>query len=365
MARRSDPRITRYTAKGRDKWRVTADAGADPADGRRRQVKRSFATRTDAEAFLRDLDAAAASGTFVARDKQTFQQVADAWIDAKRATVRPKTVYDYESGLKPYLEALGETPIQSIRFEHLEGVMLAEVERGLSHRSVAYAVGLVRQVFDRAVRVGLLTDSPARLLEPAGKRPSKPEAFSVEELRRLAAAAAGHSLEHAFRLTLSGLRRSEVMGLQWADFDGKRLTIRRSRVAVAKVGDSVGATKTLKGSRILPLDDALAALLAAKRREASAIAGWIVTDEYGRAISPEVYSDEWVALCTRAKVRPLDLRAARRSSVTHMREVGVPDHLVAAWHGHDEQVMRSFYSVALDDALAAAGEQLGVIVASS
>lgn len=365
MARRSDPRITRYVAKGKERWRVTADAGTDPATGKRRQVKRSFTSRTESEAFLRDLDSAAATGTFIARDRQTFRQVSDAWLDSKRAAVRPKTVYDYESGLKPYLAALGDEPVQAIRFEDLERVMLAEVGRGLSHRSVAYAVGLVRQVFDRAVRVGLMADSPARLLEPTGKRPAKSDAFTVEELRALAATAAGHRLEHAFRLTLSGLRRSEVMGLQWSDFDGKRLAIRRSRVAVAKVGDSIGATKTLKGSRLLPLDDALAALLSAKRREAAAIAGWIVTDEYGRAISPEVYSDEWVALCQRAKVRALDLRAARRSSVTHMREAGVPDHLVAAWHGHDEAVMRSFYSVALDDALAAAGSQLGAIVASS
>lgn len=44
--------------------------------------------------------------------------------------------------------------------------------------------------------------------------------------------------------------------------------------------------------------------------------------------------------------------------VTLMRDRGVPDHHVAAWHGHDEAVMRRNYSVAMDDGLKAAGESL-------
>lgn len=55
-------------------------------------------------------------------------------------------------------------------------------------------------------------------------------------------------------------------------------------------------------------------------------------------------------------IRYLDLRAARRSSVTLMRDKGVPDHHVAAWQGHEEAVMRRNYLVAMDEGLKAAGE---------
>jgi hypothetical protein len=41
-----------------------------------------------------------------------------------------------------------------------------------------------------------------------------------------------------------------------------------------------------------------------------------------------------------------------------MRDTGVPDHVVAAWHGHDEVVMRRTYSHADVDGLAAAGRAL-------
>ena len=41
-----------------------------------------------------------------------------------------------------------------------------------------------------------------------------------------------------------------------------------------------------------------------------------------------------------------------------MRDAGVADHVVAAWHGHDEYIMRKVYSHAQTEGLAAAGDAL-------
>jgi len=41
-----------------------------------------------------------------------------------------------------------------------------------------------------------------------------------------------------------------------------------------------------------------------------------------------------------------------------LRDAGVPDHLVAAWHGHDELVMRRTYSHAHSEELAVVGSAL-------
>lgn len=59
-----------------------------------------------------------------------------------------------------------------------------------------------------------------------------------------------------------------------------------------------------------------------------------------------------------AGVRDLDLRDARRSAVTAMRDAGAQDHIVAAWNGDDESVMRRHSSVAHDERMAAAGQAL-------
>lgn len=44
--------------------------------------------------------------------------------------------------------------------------------------------------------------------------------------------------------------------------------------------------------------------------------------------------------------------------MTLMRNAGVPDHIVAAWHGHDEVVMRRTYSHAHVDKLMSAAQAL-------
>ena len=67
-------------------------------------------------------------------------------------------------------------------------------------------------------------------------------------------------------------------------------------------------------------------------------------DEGGNPLRPEWYSDEWMRLCHSAGIRRrVKLHEARHYSVVAMRAAGLPDRLVAAWHGHDEVIMRRTY----------------------
>ncbi len=83
-----------------------------------------------------------------------------------------------------------------------------------------------------------------------------------------------------------------------------------------------------------------------------AVAGdrFMFVDEGGTEIRPEWYSDEWGRLCAKAGIaRRVKLHEARHSSVVVMRAAGMPDRLVAAWHGHDEVIMRRTYDHADQD----------------
>jgi integrase len=93
--------------------------------------------------------------------------------------------------------------------------------------------------------------------------------------------------------------------------------------------------------------------------------GWLAVDAAGQPLRPEAWSGRWTVLCRDAGVPPVTLHAARHSSVTAMRAAGVPDHIVAKWHGHDEVVMRRTYSHANQDSLAAAGRALSDALAAT
>jgi integrase len=57
-------------------------------------------------------------------------------------------------------------------------------------------------------------------------------------------------------------------------------------------------------------------------------------------------------------VPPIRLHDARHTSVTIMRSLGIPAHVVAAWHGHDEAVMARTYTHTNLDEMRAAAQQL-------
>jgi integrase len=75
--------------------------------------------------------------------------------------------------------------------------------------------------------------------------------------------------------------------------------------------------------------------------------GYLAVDEIGELIRPERWSDLWRESVRDAGIvagdRELTLHTARDSSVAAMRRAGVPDRVVAEWHGHSESVMINTY----------------------
>jgi integrase len=187
------------------------------------------------------------------------------------------------------------------------------------------------------------------------------------------AEAARDRLHAAWRLSLYGLRRGEVTALRWADYDRKAkvLTIRANRVLVA--GEIIEkAPKSRNSVRVLPLDDAVVSALDELRKaqmaEGAAAApayeasGYVVTDELGRPVHPEWYSDEFHRLAKRAGVRRIRLHESRHTALSLMEKAGVPVSIIAAWAGHySGSFTMSQYVHANPDDLAAGRDALAAI----
>ncbi|MFQ6330941.1 hypothetical protein ACLMAL_33085 [Nocardia sp. CWNU-33] len=70
----------------------------------------------------------------------------------------------------------------------------------------------------------------------------------------------------------------------------------------------------------------------------------IAVDETGEPIRPEYYSDMFQRLRKRAGLRRIPLKGLRNTSVSLMLKLGIPVHIVAAWHGHDPALSLGVYS---------------------
>ena len=344
MPRRGKP-IHEIKVDGQVRWRVFVSV---TKGGQRRRICKTFDHHEEAVRYY----AQAQLGDVMERIPDTFDDWADQWLQRKRDEgCRQITVAGYETDLKRPREAFGTYRIQEVTEAEVEAVVKSMREQGLARRSSAKMLTTLRAVFDFALRKGVLRFNPATDVTAMGKPSRERDALTSSELQELRKAIAGDALEACWMLTLAGLRRSELLGLRWSDFNATtgELTVQRGRVAQGGVGE----TKTVRGRRVLPLDRERVQLLVTLRDrqeahygEEQATNGFILVNELGRPMRPEAWTRRWRALCkgTEGVRDDHTLHAARHSTVTFMRNAGVPDHIVAAWHGHDEVVMRRTYS---------------------
>jgi integrase len=102
----------------------------------------------------------------------------------------------------------------------------------------------------------------AKLVTPPEYTPPERETWSKAEVKKFLGKARRDPLHAAWRLSLYGLRRGEVLGLRWSDIDlkAKTLTINQARVLV-DYQVWIEEPKSRNGKRTLPPDDELVAAL--------------------------------------------------------------------------------------------------------
>jgi integrase len=147
-------------------------------------------------------------------------------------------------------------------------------------------------------------------------------------------AAAGHRLFPMLWLAaMTGMRRNEVLGLQWPDVDFAkgRLSLNRGLVAIGyELHQTRGKTESAR--RSIDLDTTTLAVLAGwKALQAAEFAavgidddGWVFTDGDGQPIHPHALSQTFERIARRGGVPVIRLHDLRHTHGTLLIKEGVP-----------------------------------------
>ena len=350
------PEIHSYTGPdGKPRYWFRVDVGRNPVTGRRTQEKKTFTKKKDAVAELGRITAEVADGKHVRVTSATVAELIDGYLKSATFEKEKATARSYSDALRCPRERLGHLRARDVTradVEDMRDFMLREGRKiggkagtPLGARSVIFALGRLQAAFALAVEDGQLVRNPVENVTRPSYKPGPKDTWAAEEVRAFLAAASGHRLYAAFRLSLYGLRRSEVLGLRWDAYDrkAKTLAVSLARVLVAGEVDEK-APKTVNSERVLPLDDDAAGALDELRKrqmaEGAAAApayrasGYVVADELGEPVNPEWYSDEFQRVAKRAGVRRITLRNGRHTGLSLMEKAGVPTSIMAAWAGH-------------------------------
>lgn len=140
-----------------------------------------------------------------------------------------------------------------------EGVQLANGTR-------AKIRNIMSAIYSHAIRWEWIDKNPITSVRQSAKRRNPPDILSGEELTAFL-----NVLPEPLRTTVeldafTGLRRGELLGLQWQDVDFEKLVIHVRRSIVLMVE---GPPKTEASRKDVPLDGALAESLLRFRRSSS------------------------------------------------------------------------------------------------
>ncbi|HEY7136937.1 MAG TPA: site-specific integrase [Acidimicrobiia bacterium] len=153
-------------------------------------------------------------------------------------------------------------------------------------------------------------------------------------------------------LATTGMRRGELLGLQWGDVDleHRRVYIRRSRTAVAHKVHVQAGTKTGRG-RAVDLDEMTTSTLRLHRTaQAQELLRLGITLESttsvfghvdGRPYHPERFSREFDRRVLRFGMRRIRLHDLRHTWATLALEAGVPVKIVSERLGHSSATITS------------------------
>ena len=282
------------------------------------------------------------------------------WIERHRARVRPSTWLTAESYVRVYLiPALGRKPLARLTAADVEDALASFMRDGRPvsatdkrHRSPVSAVtarhvrATLRRALSDAQRAGLVGRNVAGDAAPPSVEHRPITYLAARDVAKLLDATVEDDLGPLYALAATtGLRRGELLGLTWPDVADGRLTVRRSMARVKGNGWGLGAVKSARSRRTIPLPARARQAVETQRTrqrfvQKAAGSAWqdrdglVFTDAVGRPLLPEYVSHRFARDLARVGVPRVRFHDLRHSAATTLLAAGVPLAVISEWLGH-------------------------------
>lgn len=374
----------RYSGSGHPSAKEAADARADTihrhkagklpdVDSRRLTLAdwlpRWLADRTEA-GELRDTTAA------------TYQQLAWTHLLPKLGHLRLVDIRG-TAITRAYRELIAER--QAARRKAQQANQHRKVPFGipppLGPVTIARAHAVLSGCLRDAVKEGILPTNPAPNAKLPKRDRKKVRPWSPDELGRFLDATEEHRLYPLLVLAaFTGLRRGELLGLQWSDVDLERgqLTIARQRVVFTTRGRNEVVvhhdTKTAAGERTVWLDTATVDTLRRWRKQQNeerlALGPdyndpgvWVFSWEDGNPVHPEYVTKTFARLARRHGLPPAKLHSLRHFRAWSLIGTGEELAVVSKLLGHASvKVTADLYGGVFEAKGREAGEKAAALV---
>jgi integrase len=320
-----------------------------------------------AEQFLREKIAEYERMEGIVRSDILFSDYVRLWLEQIARKVDTVTMQGYQvladGHILPYFDEakIALTDIDHkilqryIDTKHRSGKL--DGKGGLSARSLKLHKNIINQTLNLALQNRLILSNPCQFAVLPQSVRYESSFYNDRQLKELFAALDGDPLLPLVKITaLYGLRRSELLGLQWdsIDFETQTMTIRHT---VSKVTEVVAKDKTKNASshRTFPLiPEAIVIFRAAKNQESQnriAFGREYQENSYvfkwadGHTYSPDYISHRFNDLLKKHSLPHIRFHELRHSCASMLISMGWTLKDVQEWLGHsDIKMTANIYS---------------------
>lgn len=355
MARGS---IRQRSKKRQDSWTVQVYKGRDPQTGKKKYHSEAVkGTKAVAERRLTEILREMDTGSFVAPTGLTVGEYLDEWLEVEcPKRVRGVTVKTYEAVVRLYIKPLvGNVRLEQLKASDVRGMESVLLSRGgvRSGQGLASSnVERVHKVFSSAmncaVRSGLVGTNVVSLVSPPKGGKVERRVLSWDELGALLEELEGDELKEVVIVAIqTGLRRSEVGGLQWRDVDLERRSLSVRRGLVMGLDGYELAPPKNGLARVVTLPDVAVAVFEMLRQRSEYVGSgdFVFCRPDGGYADIYGWTMRFPTFCQKAGIEGMRFHDLRHSHASLMLADGVHLKVVSERLGHsDIRITADLYS---------------------
>ena len=258
------PKISSIYPMSNGTYRATVSLGFDVQTGKRIQkFKNGFKTQKEAQEWRLCMLADFGKGSITVNSTMTFKKFLDDYfIPDYKSQVRKRTFDMTQSKFKrlSFFENMKLSDIQAPHVKQWQNSMFIE---GLSNNYIRSVHQILQQVFDLAVKLGMLSSNVAKTVGNVKKDRPKVDFWTVEEFQLFISTFDKSNIYELLYFTtfwfffMTGVRTSELQAIEWSkiDFEKGTALINCSMYYKSQKEWYLTDTKSISGVRLLYLDD--------------------------------------------------------------------------------------------------------------
>lgn len=298
----------------------------------------------------------------------TVAEYFENWLSEIKSEVKPNTYRNYHANMVnhiiPYFKSKGIL-LQDLKPQHLEDYYNSKLQsnsklnsaEALSRTTIKHHHQNISKALSDAVRKEVMYYNPATSARTPKAEKFKAEFLNQSQVNEMLVLFKDSVIYIPILLaSVYGLRRSEVLGLQWKNIDFVNKSIHIVQTLQQNTGGSyLDTTKTESSNRTLPMTNDIYNVLDKHKAEQESrqnlmgnyyiASDFVCTWNNGKVISPNYLTKTFHSIISKSNLPDIRFHDLRHSAASNLLEMGFSVVQVADWLGHSSSTTTlNFYA---------------------